>query len=310
MKQRLRIIIILFIPVILTASENGGYAGSFLRMGVGARSISMGNTGVAHPVNAYSAFYNPALFGNIEDHQIGLSYSFLSLDRRFGYISFSMKVPPGAGFSIGWIESGVGNLISYNSIGEETGDINHSANAVYFSFGRQFTDRLSVGISLKILFEFINDGTDEFDYGSNGVGFDFGVLYRVTDVLLIGGQIKDINSKLKANTDQLFERGGTTIDKFPVTYKLGTFYQTPLGWLNAAYDFEWSNKGLKKHHLGVEAVYNKNLALRLGVNGADLVFGAGLDFKVIKTVSFLDYAFIPSIIDEGSSHVFSWQIMF
>jgi hypothetical protein len=310
LKQQVKVIFIMVIPLLLTASENGGYAGSFLRMGVGARAISMGNTGVAHPVNAYSAFYNPASFGYIEDHRIGLSYRFLSLDRRFGYISFSMRVPPGAGFSIGWIESGVGNLVSYNSIGEETGDINHSANAVYFSFGRQFTDRLSAGISLKILFEFINDGTDEFDYSANGVGFDFGLLYRVTDKLLIGAQVKDINSKLKANTDQIFDRGGTTIDKFPVTYKLGGFYQTPLEWLNAAYDFEWSNKGLKKHHLGVEAVYSHNLALRMGINGKDLVFGAGLDFKVMRTVSYLDYAFIPSVIDEGSSHVFSWQIMF
>ena len=310
MKKAYFITLFIVIPVILWASENGGYAGSFLRMGVGARAISMGNTGVAHPTNAYSAFYNPAAFGFTKDHLVGLSYSFLSLDRRFEFVSFSMKVPPGAGFSIGWIESGVGDLKSYNSIGEVTGDINHSANAVYFSFGRQFGERLSVGVSLKILFEFINDGTDEFDYSSNGVGFDLGVLYMIMDDLMVGGQIKDINSKFKANTDKIFERGGTTIDYFPVTYKIGAFYRTPLEWLNAAYDFEWSNKGLKKHHLGLEAVYGKNLSVRLGLNGDDIVFGAGLDFTIIKTLSYLDYAFVPSIIDEGSSHIFSWQIMF
>jgi len=294
----------------LFASENGGYAGSFLRMGLGARAISMGNTGVAHPTNAYSAYYNPALFGLVEDHLVGLSYSFLSLDRRFEYVSFSMKVPPGAGFSIGWIESGVGDLKSYNSIGEMTGDINHSANAVYFSFGRQFSERLSVGISLKILFEFINDGTDEFDYSSNGVGLDLGVLYKINDQLMLGGLIMDLNSKFKANTDKLFERGGTTIDNYPITYKIGAFYQTPLQWLKAAYDFEWSNKGLKKHHLGFEAIYGKNLSIRLGLNGENIVFGAGLDFTIVKTLSYLDYAFVPSIVDEGSSHIFSWQIMF
>lgn len=310
MKKNIFVVWILLLPAILFASENGGYAGSFLRMGLGARAISMGNTGVAHPTNAYSTFYNPASFGLIENHLVGLSYSFLSLDRRFEFVSFSMKVPPEAGFSIGWIESGVGDLKSYNSIGEITGDINQSANAVYFSFGRKFGDRLSIGVSLKILFEFINDGTDEFDYSSNGVGFDIGILYKINDDLILGGQVKDINSKFKTNTDKIFERGGTTIDKFPVSSRIGAFYHTPLQWLRAAYDFEWSNKGLKKHHLGLEAVHGKNLALRIGLNGDNIVFGGGLDFMIFKTVSYLDYAFVPSIIDEGSSHVFSWQIMF
>lgn len=310
MKKNIFVVWILLLPAILFASENGGYAGSFLRMGLGARAISMGNTGVAHPTNAYSTFYNPASFGLIENHLVGLSYSFLSLDRRFEFVSFSMKVPPEAGFSIGWIESGVGDLKSYNSIGEITGDINQSANAVYFSFGRKFGDRLSIGVSLKILFEFINDGTDEFDYSSNGVGFDLGILYKINDDLILGGQVKDINSKFKTNTDKIFERGGTTIDKFPVSSRIGAFYHTPLQWLRAAYDFEWSNKGLKKHHLGLEAVHGKNLALRIGLNGDNIVFGGGVDFMIFKTVSYLDYAFVPSIIDEGSSHVFSWQIMF
>ena len=304
------IIGLIVLPIILFASENGGYAGSFLRMGLGARSIAMGNTGVAHPLNAYTTFYNPALLATAEEYLVGLSYSFLSLDRRYEFISFSMKVPPGAGFSIGWIESGVGGLESYNSIGEPTGKIYQSANAIYFSFGRSFSERLSVGVSLKILFEFINDGTEEFDYSSSGVGFDIGANYKINNDLMLGLLVKDINSKFKANTDKLFERGGTTIDKFPVTYKFGAFYQTQLHWLKAAYDFEWSDKGLKKHHLGFEALYGKNIALRLGFNGDKIVFGGGLDFTIFDTVSYLDYAFVPSVIDEGSSHIFSWQVMF
>ena len=92
MKINLKILLVLLIPVISFAGENGGYAGSFLRMGLGARSISMGNTGVAFPATAYSTFYNPAAYGSIEDRLVGLSYSFLSLDRHTGYISFSMKV--------------------------------------------------------------------------------------------------------------------------------------------------------------------------------------------------------------------------
>ena len=305
---------IIFLVAIFTSSvfagSNGGYAGAYLRMGLGARSISMGNTGIAAPVNAFSAFYNPAAVGTIKDRLVGLSYSFLSLDRRYEYIGFSMQVPPAAGFSLGWIESGVGDIVSANSIGVPGDKINHSANAVYFAFGRQFNSRLSVGIAIKILFEFINDGTDEFDYSSNGVGFDFGVMYQLLDDLTIAYQLRDINSKLKANTDKIFERGGTTIDRFPVIHKIGGFYNTPLAWLNATYEFEWNNKQAYKHHIGFEAIYGKNLAVRTGLNDGSATFGAGMDFRLLNLDTFLDYAFIPSIIDEGSSHIFSWQILF
>jgi len=303
-------IIILVFSINIKAEDNGGYAGAFLRMGLGARGIAMGNTGIAEKPNAYGVLYNPAIFGYTEGKMVGLSHSFLSLDRHVNFISFSMKVPPGAGFSIGWMETGVGDLKSYNSIGQETGDINQTANAVYFSFGRAFTEKLSVGISIKILWEFINDGTDQFDYSANGVGFDFGVLYKLTEELYLAYQLRDIKSKFKASTEKIFEHGGTTIDVYPILHKIGASYVTPLEWMRLNYEFEMSNKEAYKHHIGAEALWGKNLALRLGLNNWNVTFGAGMDFNFLGTVSFLDYAFYPSIYDEGSSHIFSWQVAF
>ena len=221
-----------------------------------------------------------------------------------------MQVPPGAGFSIGWMETGVGDLKSYNSIGLETGEINQTANSVFFSFGRAFTEKISVGVTIKILWEFINDGTDDFDYGSNGVGIDLGLLYRFNDDLRFGYQLRDMKSKLKANTDKIFDRGGTTIDNFPLIHKIGGSYKTPVNWLRVNYEFEWSNKKDYIHHVGAEALWANNLALRLGLDDGNFTYGAGMDFSLIGTQSFLDYAFQPSIWDEGSSHIFSWQISF
>jgi len=310
LKKNFLIIILLISLTSVYAGGNGGYAGAHLRMGLGAKSIALGNTGVAAPANAYSTFYNPAAVGNMEGRQVGLSYSFLSLDRHVSYLSFSMKVPPGAGFTLGWIESGVGDLYSYNSIGENTGEINHSANTIYFSFGRTFSENFSLGVSIKILFESINDGTDQFDYNSKGVGFDFGLQYKILPQLTLGYQLRDINSKLEANTEKIFERGGTTVDRFPVIHKIGLYYQAPLPWLRVYYDYERSNKSADKHHIGVEALQGENLALRAGLNDGILTFGAGMDFQFMGTRSFLDYAFLSSVVDEGSSHIFSWQIGF
>jgi hypothetical protein len=296
---------------ITLADDNGGYAGDFLRTGLGARSLAMGNTGVAGPVTAYANYYNPALLSQLSDRKVGLSYRFMSLDRRFGTISFSMKVPPSAGFTVNWIESGINNIKSYNSIGEETGDIHNAQNAIYFSFGRSITRKFSIGVSAKLLLAYINDGTDEFDWKGSGFGFDLGLVYYHSQDLAFGYQLRDINAKYKANTTDIFEHGGTTIDAFPVIQRLGTFYHTPVRWLRSAYEFEWSTKDDNgRHHLGLEALYGKNLALRTGYNGQTLTFGAGMDFSFLGTESFLDYVFLPSVIDEGSSHVFSWQVSF
>lgn len=305
--------IILFAVIFLLgqhtmASENGGYAGSFLRIGLGARAMALGNTGVAARTDGYSFYYNPALAGLAEEKIAALSYSFLSLDRRFNFIGYTMKVPPGAGFSIGWINSGVDNITSYNLIGEESGSVDHSINAAFFSFARSFTQKFSVGLTIKYLWENLSFTSDKYE--ARGWGWDFGVYFKPVPALVVAAAVRDVGSKLKANTDKLFDQGGTTIDRFPQVYVLGMRYQTPLDWLQASYDLEASNKGNYVNHLGLEATYRDQLALRAGINGTSFAAGAGMGFTVGRFLTKLDYAFIPSVIDEGSSHVFSWQIYF
>jgi len=309
---------LLILSVSLGANNNARFAGSFTRLGLGARSISMGNTGVAMPGNGYSFYYNPALAGNHENKIFSNTYNFMSLDRHIYFVGFSMKVPPGAGFSVGWLNSGTADFTSYNSSGQNDGKIEHSAHAFYASFSRQFSNRFSIGVTIKILLEYIGDGSADFDYSSKGVGGDVGLFYKLDESLSFGVVYKDIGSKLKANTEGLFERGGTTIDPFPRLLRFGTFYSTPYEWLNIAYDFEISSKEEHTHHLGIEAKHGRNLAFRTGlmnfreeVERANQFFaGVGFDFTLYKYVSHLDYAFISSKFDEGESHLFSWQIHF
>lgn len=303
---------------LIYANNNGRYAGSFTRLGLGARAIAMGNTGVAAPARGYSFYYNPALAGRLEEKVFTNSYNFLSQDRHIYFIGFSMKVPPGAGLSLGWLKSGTGDLRSFNSIGQDTGEINHSAHAVYASFSRHFSDKFSIGLTIKVLFEFINDGTKSFDYESKGVGGDIGVFYQATENISLGLVYKDIGSKLKANTENIFELGGTTIDNFPKLIRAGIFYKTPFEGINFAYDFEISSADDYTNHIGFEAIYGRNLALRTGFidfkgdtdRQLQFMAGAGFDFKLYKFKSNLDYVFIGSKAGEGSSHLFSLEIYF
>jgi hypothetical protein len=291
------------------AEGNGGYSGAFLRLGLGARAIAMGNAQVGTAEDGFGFFYNAAALPLLEKISANLSYSFLSLDRRFSYVGISLPLKPQAGFSLGWIYSGVGDIVSYNSRGEQSGEIDHGLHAVYFSFGLSIIpNRLTAGISAKYLLENLSD--PEIDYDGKGFGADLAVMLKATRSLSIGYQIKDINGKLKSNTNNIFERGLEKENKFPISHRLGFHYVTPVSWARIAYDFEWSTAGEEKNHFGIEFL-SSGVAGRLGYDNDHLTVGAGLEidrFFGIKAI--LDYAFVDSVIDEGTTHVFSWQFAF
>ena len=291
------------------AGGNGGFGGAFLRVGLGARAISMGNAQVATADNGFGFYYNPAAAPYLEKFSANISYDFLSLDRRYAFIGISSPRKPNGGLSLGLIYSGVGDIQGYNSNGEKTEKIKHGLYAIYFSVGLMIKpNRLSIGISAKYLREDLSD--PDFNYDGKGFAADLGIMYKVDSHLSLGYQIKDINGKLKSNTNEIFERGMEKDNEFPVSHRIGFYYHTPLDWIRAAYDFEWSTAGQEKNHLGFEFV-GPGVAGRIGYDSNHFTFGGGLEFDRFKKFhATLNYAFVSSVIDEGSSHIFSWEFTF
>ena len=66
----------------LFAEDYAGLSGSFLRLGMTARSIAMGGAFTAEKDHGFATFYNPAWAAFLTNRQVGLSYSSMSLDRR------------------------------------------------------------------------------------------------------------------------------------------------------------------------------------------------------------------------------------
>ena len=323
--QMIKIVILAAVmaTVPLLAEGNGSFSGAFLRIGLGARGMAMGNAQVATANNGYGAYYNPAALPVLENRQFAMSYSSMSLDRRFNYVGIAIPMKPVAGASFGWINSGVGDLRSYNSIGEDTGEFNHGLNAIYGSFGLKLialaqadkqlmslpADLINIGLSVKFLLEDVSDN-EEFNYDGSGFGVDLGLLLNLHRNFKVGYQLKDLNASLSSNTNDLFERGSSLDNNFPTTQKVGVYYNTPLEWASVAYDFEWSNKGTEKHHVGAEL--RSDIATgRFGYDHDHLTLGGGLIFSATRGIRMaLDYAFIDDVVDEGVSHVFSWRFLF
>ena len=103
MKKSLIIISLLVSDIF--AEDYAGLSGSFMRLGITARSIAMGGAFTAEKDHGFSTFYNPAWAAFLIDRQVGLSYSSMSLDRRLSGLSFATPLPPTAGLGIAWVSA-------------------------------------------------------------------------------------------------------------------------------------------------------------------------------------------------------------
>ena len=82
------------------AEDYAGLSGSFMRIGMTARSVAMGGAFTAEKDHGFSTFYNPAWAAFLIKRQVGLSYSSMSLDRRLSGLSFATPLPPTAGLGV------------------------------------------------------------------------------------------------------------------------------------------------------------------------------------------------------------------
>jgi hypothetical protein len=289
----------------IVQAGNGGYAGAYLRMGLGARSLAMGNTGLAHSFNGFASYYNPAGLPRIPNRQLSLSYSFLSLDRQFHFTGFALPLKPSAGISIAWIHAGVRDIQGRNSAGEPDEIYQTGEDVFYLSFANAFHPKLSIGVTLKILNHSL------LDLKGNGIGFDLGLLFHPLERLNLALTIRDLASRYNWNTQNLFEdKGSNYAENFPVSWLLGASYRWNEQILTAA-DCAFSDKGDFRIRLGVEWHVHKLGYLRAGWNHSVPTLGGGLEYQFFgKLLSNLDYSLLLGIVGEGTTHVFSWIFKF
>ncbi|MFQ6617960.1 MAG: hypothetical protein ACE5QV_04645, partial [Fidelibacterota bacterium] len=132
---------------ILYAGGGAGYAAPHLRLGLGARAIGMGNAFTAVVDDGFSIYYNPAGLPWLEKRHLSITYSFLSLDRKFGFIGYAQRIKPGAGFALGWVHAGTDNIDGRDFNGRHTEFYSESFNTFYFSFSINFLKQFSAGIN-------------------------------------------------------------------------------------------------------------------------------------------------------------------
>lgn len=307
------------------AADDGGYAGAFLQVPIGARPAAMGGAYLAISNDGAGPLYNVAGLTSLKRTMFASSYRLLKLDRKLAYVT--LLVPTRGNSVLGgqWLYAGSGSVERRNYDGDLIGgSLEMHNHAVSILFAKRFEEAFSAGIKLSYLhsvFAEMTAYTVSVDLGAMlYADYLFGREQKeklpVKD-LQIGLTLKNLDaSYLWNNEDYVFKYvDGNTIgveqqDKVPVEFGVGLSGRFLQRKLLVATDLHKNAKQAATFHAGAEYFVKPEFALRGGYSDGRLTAGTGYVFEIGKQVLAIDYAFSTDKADEGSEHIFSFDLLF
>ncbi|MCX7612098.1 MAG: hypothetical protein N2043_10985 [Ignavibacterium sp.] len=303
-------------------SQMSSKPGAFSRMGFGARGIGLGNASSALIEGNLVAYYNPASSVFQKGNSVQTAYTFLSLDRRLNFLSFTKrfeffsskdtstnrKPSSIAGFSAGILNSGVSNIDGRDNNGIKTKELSTSENLFFLGIANKFSEKLALGLTVKFYYYSLYEKMT-----STSLGIDIGALYLFSDNLSFSFVISDINSKYKWDSGTIYgQRGIATEDKFPLLKKIGVYYKNIDYQFIVVGEFENSNASTNILKFGIEYGIFENLFLRGGIDQINInnndwpiktAFGFSYSQQLNKYRIGFDYAFSIEPYSPSNKHV-------
>ncbi|MBI3292961.1 MAG: PorV/PorQ family protein [Elusimicrobia bacterium] len=302
-----RLLLALFISLAgMTLVEAGGKGTStanFLKIGVGARAVAMGEAYTAAADDAFAPAWNPAGLSRLNYQEIGFMHNEFIQDVRYEYLSYARPMPDRGTFAGSLSYVTVGDIQGYDPAGGATGKLSASDLVVAASWGYPWTVRLpglDTGVTLKLL----NKRLDQ--QSATGIMADLGFRYQLPRPtwmtrLHVGGVAQHLGPGLKF----IRETSPT-----PRTFKLGLAGSFLHDSLLVAWDLALPRDNSLLTAFGAEYRFRDLLALRMGYKTRDdldrgLSYGIGLGNSQLH----LDYAFVPFGI-LGQTHRVSLGVRF
>ncbi|HOT98298.1 MAG TPA: PorV/PorQ family protein [bacterium] len=298
----------------------GTSSAAFLKIGVGARALGMGEAYSTQAEDITAMFWNPAGLAKVDRMQILLNHYDYLADMKFEYAGFTVPMRNLGTFGVFFSYLGMPDIerttITYPDGNGEM--VSASSFAAGISYARSLTDRFSIGGTGKLVHESI------WHDDASGLALDIGVQYRTffknlkigMSISNFGGDLRmqgrdmlvqhDIDETSNGNNGNINAQLSTDEFPLPILFRVGLS-------ANLAADFF----GLKEHDLivavdaihpsdnkeylnvGAEYTFKKFLSLRSGYrqlflqdSEGGLTFGMGLHARVLSTDVLLDYALI------------------
>jgi hypothetical protein len=183
-----------------TNSKNGISGASILKVGVGAKAVAIGSAATTESGDVNQIFWNPAGIAlepgkmqatfSYNNWLVDLDHNAFAASRGFGKIGT---------FAVGAMMSGVSGIEADRDYAEGLnidyggGDtFDYSSMYIALAYAKQFTNKLSLGATVKYYRE-------EIDVESvDAVAFDFGAIYRIGfRDLTLGARIQNLGGDLE-----------------------------------------------------------------------------------------------------------------
>jgi hypothetical protein len=279
-----------------------------MRLGAGARSVSMGRTAAALTGNINSLFINPANAAYLPKWGLTSMYtSLLEGDITYTLLGGATKTGWGT-FGLAYMGSGTSGIQTTTlSAGRVIagGNAFDYANRVFsVVYGREIIENLAAGATLKF---FSKEFGGVADASGTGYDLDLGIVWKPMKKLSVGLSQQntlpfDMGGKIK------WEKG--TEEAIPSNTKLGLAY-TPIYPLLVALDLDLAQDKPLVIHGGVEWKAMDFLAIRGGVEQTPTSntetttnFTAGVGF-MFRDFGF-DYCYyLDNVLKANSTHYFA-----
>ncbi|MFI5251884.1 MAG: PorV/PorQ family protein [Bacteroidota bacterium] len=297
MKKALFSFILLCIIVRNFSPAQAGSDGlAFLKLGVGGRSLGMGEAYSAIASDPTATFYNPAAMSLSKSPQLFLMHKSWIQDTRTDYLA-AQTYFGNFNFGLALNFTSVDNIEFRLVPGPPEGTFSSRNASMGISTSYSINPSLALGGTVNFLYEKI------FTSDASGLGYNFGVLYQTP---------WDIRTALVVNNLGSMSVLGDQSTKLPTSVRIGAAKPLnvdgigPNSTMTFAADIVDYTVENKAHlHLGGELNYENIFAMRLGyMTGYDarsITAGVGVKYSLI----YFDYAYAPFRYDLGTTHTFS-----
>lgn len=267
--------------------DKGTTSANFLKLGVGARAVALGEAYAAMADDATAIYWNPSALTKIERNSISFTHTLYLASSYFDYAAYGRSLGQNRGaFGFGIERVSAGAITETDATGKEIGSFNPSDLAVIVGYGRR-AQGFYWGLNLKFIESKILDS-------ANALALDAGVLSPslANDRLQFAFTFSNLGTKIKFENEK---------ESLPFVFRLGSAFKIAERW-NSSFDLGFPIDNEPYLAFGSEYILplgdNLKLAGRFGVNTRTLTdvagftglsFGAGLQFKTFG----FDYGFIP-----------------
>jgi hypothetical protein len=302
--------VLLFGQVELTKFAGRGKVGTtgfqFLKIGIGARAVAMGEAFVPLSNDATAMYYNPAGLTQLKSREFVCSLIKWPADINYGVVGAAMPV---RGFGTIGVLAGAlttGEMKKTVPFKGWTGEYFSATDWIMaLSYGRDLTDKFAIGANLKLISEFLDNES------ITTWAVDFGTMYNIgIRNLKFAMMITNFGPNAKYISEEF---------SMPTAFKIGAIIEAfnfRNNSLKITVEGAHPNDNVEQVSIGGEYIFREVLALRAGYRNFlkledkdrtvqidfqnqlaveepldGFSFGAGLDVPISGSRVRLDYAY-------------------